>query len=133
MFQPRPIDLLRESVRTKLPWGQARVALALLVDGPAFEPPEPPVAVPIIAAALNLSPNTVKTHLRRIRRGHPELWAEIVAERGQRFARWHADVLQRRRTRSRLWGKRRWAQRVRRETGRWPWEHHLYTNRSIDV
>jgi hypothetical protein len=93
-----------------------------LVEGPAFDPPEPPVTVAVIAEAVGLSMNTVRTHLRRIQAGHPELWAEIATERAARFQRWHQDVALRRRDRSRLWGKRRWAARVRRETGRWPWE-----------
>jgi hypothetical protein len=101
---------------------QAEVVRALLVEHPAFEPSNPPIAIDVIADALGVRPSTIKTHLRRIRRRHPGLYAEVMAHRSRAFERYHATVAEARRERSRRWGKRRWAARYRAEHGRWPWD-----------
>ena len=101
---------------------QAQVLRALLVEGPEFAPPEPPVSIEIAAAALGIARSTVKEHLRRVSRLHPEVYTAVMAHRRAQFAGWHAAVAEARRERSRRWGKRRWAARYRAERGSWPWE-----------
>jgi hypothetical protein len=51
-LDPSPVVALRARLRAELPPGQARVGFALLVDGPEFEPPEPPVTLAIISEAF---------------------------------------------------------------------------------
>jgi hypothetical protein len=116
------LAVLRARIIAELPQRQARVAHALLVDGPEFDPPEAPVTYDLIAEAFGISVPTVREHLRRIARRHPELYASLMDERRRRFERWHLDVAERRRERSRRWGKRRWAYRYKARTGNWPWE-----------
>jgi hypothetical protein len=127
-LSPRPEELelerLRIRVRIELPPGQRRVALALLVDGPEFDPPERPVTYDVIGMGLNIQITTVREHLRRVRRTHPNLFAELMAERRRRLDLWHADVARRRAERSRRWGKHRWASRYRAQHGVWPWLDH---------
>ena len=72
---------------------QADVVRALLTEHPAFEPPNPPVSIEVIALALGVRPSTVKEHLRRIRRRRPELYAQLMAHRRLEFARYHAAVV----------------------------------------
>lgn len=115
------VGRLRIRALVELPPGQATVAQALLVDGPEFEPPEPPVTYDEIALGLGIKVTTVREHIRRIRLLHPELYSDLMAERARRLARWHADVSRRRLERSRRWGKRRWSSRYRNQHGEWPW------------
>lgn len=104
---------------------QTTVLAALLVEHPAFEPPEPPVSYVAIASALGVSLDTVKTHLRRSRARDPELYQRVMTVRRGQFAAYHAAVAGARRERSRQWGKRRWAARYRSEHGAWPWERFV--------
>lgn len=115
------LERLRRRVRIELPPGQAAIAQALLAEAPEFEPPERPVTYDVIAMAFGIQVTTVREHLRRIRRVHPELYANLMAERQNRLDRWHADVARRRLERSRRWGKQRWAARYHSEHGEWPW------------
>ena len=127
-FAPSPEDLelerLRLRVRIELPPGQGRIAQALLVDRPEFMPPERPVEYEVIALAFGIQVTTVREHLRRIQRRHPDLFAALMAERGKRLEAWHADVARRRLERSRRWGKHRWAARYKAQHGTWPWLDH---------
>jgi len=101
---------------------QYAIAQALLIDHPAFEPPNAPVSYAVIAQALGISVNTVKTHIRRLSRRHPELYRQVMARRQAAFADYHAGMAMERRERSRQWGKHRWASRYRAEQACWPWE-----------
>jgi hypothetical protein len=77
-----------------------------------------------VALAFGLSRSTVATHLRRIRRNHPALFAEVWAVRQRQLESWRTQAEAARRERSRLWGKRRWAAKYRRLHGHWPWEEY---------
>jgi transposase len=80
------------------------------------------VSYAIIATALGVSVNTVKTHLRRLRHGHPELYAQLMAHRHPEFEAYHAAVAEARCERSRHRGRRRSAVRYRAEKGNWLWD-----------
>jgi hypothetical protein len=108
-------------IRLELPSGQSTVALGLLVDAPEFKPPERPVTYDVLALAFGIQVATVREHLRRIRRNHPNLFGELMAERSRRLDVWHHDVARRRLERSRRWGKSRWTSRYKVEHGEWPW------------
>jgi hypothetical protein len=110
------VDLLRTRIRAELPRGQARVALGLLCL------PDDPISYPIIAEAFGIHLGTVHTHLRRIHRRHPDLYASIMAERRLQLAARHEAIVEERRLRSLRWGRRRYAARYREAHGRWPWE-----------
>jgi hypothetical protein len=107
---------LRWTIRTELPRGQARVALGLLCL------PEDPVSYRDVAEGLGVHVGTVHTNMRRSRIGHPGLHAKIMAERRRQLAIRHAAVVDERRKRSLLWGRRRYAARYRDAHGRWPWD-----------
>ena len=115
------LEALRLRLRIDLPPGQGAIAQALLVDTPEFEPPGRPITYDVVALALGIQVTTVREHLRRIRQRHPELHAELMAERHRRLDRWHADVALRRRERSRRWGRHLWARRYKALHGVWPW------------
>jgi hypothetical protein len=116
----------RRRIREELPPGQTRIANAFLVSGPEFQYPERPVTVGVVAAAFGLSRSTVASHLRRIRRNHPNLFAEIWSVRQGQLESWRNQAAAARRERSRLWGKRRWAAEYRRLHGHWPWEEYAF-------
>jgi predicted ArsR family transcriptional regulator len=63
-----------------------------LAKHPAFEPPNAPVSIDDVASALGVSPSTVKTHLRRIRRADPARYEALLAARRRAFERYHAAV-----------------------------------------
>ncbi len=115
-LDPSPLDLLEYRVRAELPRGQARVALGLLCL------PEDPVTYSEVAAGLHIHLGTVRTHLGRIRLGHPALYAAVMTERRRQLATRHAAVVEVRRRRSLMWGRRRYAARYRAEHGCWPWQ-----------
>lgn len=118
------VDRLGLWIDRELPAGQAKVARALLVDGPEFEYPERPVTYAVIAAAFAISKSSVATHIRRIRCRHPELHAAIFAERSARLGRWRDQDTDYRRRRSQRWGKQRWAAQYKQANGRWPWDDY---------
>lgn len=109
-------DPLTWRLRHELPRGQARVAVALLCL------PEDPVSYRDVSAGLDIHLGTVHTHLRRIRRRHPTLYAALMAERHRQLKERHAAVVEERRIRSLRWGRRRYAGRYRTKHGDWPWE-----------
>ncbi len=82
-----------------LPPGQCRVALALAVGPRAPTYPE-------LAAGLGLHVGTVYRHLDRIRAHHPEVYAAIMARRGELLARRRTQDLTRERVRRHRWRKR---------------------------
>ena len=114
--EPTALEAVRSRIRAELPWGQARVALALLCL------PDDPVSYGDVATGLGIHLGTVHAHLRRIRMSHSDLYQGIMAERRAQLASRHAAVQDERRLRSLRWGRRRYAVRYRREHGRWPWE-----------
>jgi hypothetical protein len=105
-----------------LPRRQAVVIRALLLQHEAFQLPEPPISYSVITRGMNVSLATVKTHLRRVRRNHPDLYRSVMAIRRQDFQAYHSFIAKVRGERSRRWGRRRWIARYRREHGRSPWE-----------
>lgn len=101
--------------RAVLPAGQFR-AVAAFVGGAAC----PRYAD--CADQLGISPNTLKTHLRRVRLSHPDVWREVAAIRaGQRRAR-HRAAVRRAEEHSERWHKRQSARRYREQFGCYPWE-----------
>jgi transposase len=98
-----------------LPPGRARVALALVVgrDAPTY---------PEVAARLGLGLGTVHTHLKRLRAGHPDVYAAVMAERARQLARRHAAALARDAAHSRRWHRKQANRRFHAQFGYWPWE-----------
>lgn len=74
------------------------------------------------AKVAGISPNTLKTHLQRIRVGEPKLWTEIQAVRKRHLAQRHARALERDEAHSREWHRRQANRRYRERFGCWPWE-----------
>jgi hypothetical protein len=110
--------------------GQLRVVQALLSGSRAAAIPPPTYGG--VATALGCSVGTVHTHLRRVRRAHPELYAAVMAERKRQLAEYHAEVVERERLRSLAWGRRRAAAAYRRAHGRWPWEDYAARRSALD-
>jgi hypothetical protein len=112
---PEGIDparaFLAEQASVTLPRRQAAVIGALLIRHAAFQPPEPPISYGVIATALNVSVATMKTHLRRVRRNHPDLYGSVMAVRRNDFEAYHRVIAEVRRERSRRWGRRLWIAR----------------------
>ena len=75
-----------------------------------------------VANAIGIRSSTVKTYMRRVRVRHADLYESVMARRRLLFDGRHADVLERRRRRSLLWGRRRYAAKYRATFGRWPWD-----------
>ncbi len=98
-----------------LPPGRARVALALIVprDAPTY---------PEVAARLGIGLGTVHTHLKRLRAGHPDVYAAVMAERARQLARRHGAALARDAAHSRRWHRKQANRRFRARYGYWPWE-----------
>ncbi len=98
-----------------LPPGRARVALALIVprDAPTY---------PEVAARLGIGLGTVHTHLKRLRTGHPDVYAAVMAERAQSLTRRHREALARDAAHSRRWQHRQAHRRCYARYGYWPWE-----------
>lgn len=94
---------------------RARVALALIVprDAPTY---------PEVAARLGIGLGTVHTHLKRLRAGHPDVYAAVMAERARQLARRHRAALARDAAHSRRWHRRQANRRFRARYGYWPWE-----------
>lgn len=117
-----PRAYLATEASLTLPRKQAVVIMSLLLEHEAFQPPEPPISYGVIASAMEVSLSTVKTHLRRVRQKHPDLYCSVMAIRLRDFDAYHAFVREARRERSRRWGRRRWIAQYRREHGYSPWE-----------
>jgi transposase len=75
-----------------------------------------------VSEALGLSLGTVYRHMARIRQNHPPLYRDAMSERRRLRHAKHVAALERRRKRSLLWGRRRYAAKYRSLHGRWPWE-----------
>jgi hypothetical protein len=113
---PTEAEVLTFRLRRQLPSGQARVAIALIADDPS------PTSYTQVAENLGLHLGTVHRHLGRIRSIHPALYAELMTLRRRHLAERHVRVDARRRRRSLLWGRQRYAAKYRAEHGVWPWE-----------
>lgn len=98
-----------------VPLGRARVALALIAGRGTPTYPE-------IAARLGIGLGTVHTHLKRLRAGHPDVYAAVMAERARQLARRHAAALARDAAHSRRWHRKQANRRFRARYGCWPWE-----------
>jgi transposase len=109
-------DVLRFRLGRTLRPRQSGVAIAILGDGG-----EPPSYVDV-AQRLGIHVGTVHRHLGRVRRRHPELYAQVMAERKRQLAARHSRVVAGREYRSLLWGRRGYAARYRDEDGAWPWD-----------
>ncbi len=98
-----------------LPPGRARVALALVVgrDAPTY---------PEVAARLGIGLGTVHTHLKRLRAGHPDVYAAVMVERARQLARRHEAALARDAAYSRHWHRKQANRRFYARYGYWPWE-----------
>jgi DNA-binding CsgD family transcriptional regulator len=107
------------AARPHLTPGQRRVAEALLGS------PRGNTYVGV-AAALGISLGTVYTQLRRLRDAWPELYAEIMAIRGEQLANRHSAALWRARAHSQQWHRAQSARRHYRRFGCWPSERRLY-------
>lgn len=111
--RPNPHDLL--ALLHLLPEGQRRVAAMLVSEDTALSYPE-------VAARLEIHLGSVHTHLRRIRKGHPELHSALMAVRQQQLARRHAEAVSRAELHSREWHRRQANRRYYYRFGHWPWE-----------
>jgi len=99
----------------RLPAGQRRVALALVLGPSAPTYPE-------VAARLGVHVGTVHRHLGRVRAKHPEVYAALMAERRWQLERRHERAVERAERRSAEWHRRQANRRYRARYGRWPWE-----------
>ena len=112
--QPHDLsDLL--AMLGRLPAGQSRVALALVLGPSAPTYPE-------VAARLGVHVGTVHRHLGRVRAKHPEVYAALMAERRWQLERRHERAVERAERRSAEWHRRQANRRYRARYGRWPWE-----------
>lgn len=98
-----------------VPSGRARVALALVAgrDAPTY---------PEVAARLGIGLETVHTHLKRLRAGHPDVYAAVMAERARQLAQRHRAALARDAAHSRRWHRKQANRRFYARYGYWPWE-----------
>jgi transposase len=78
------------------------------------------------AKKLGISLGTVYTHLRRLREGWPELYAEVMSIRREQLAIRHTQALWRARRHSDHWHRAQSARRHYRLFGCWPRERKFY-------
>jgi hypothetical protein len=94
---------------------QGRVVAALVADGRCPTRRE-------VADELGVSLGTVHTHLLRVARGHPDVWAEVCRVRALQKQDRHQAAVYRERERSRRWHARKANRRFHAMYGRYPWE-----------
>ena len=98
-----------------LPEGQQRVAVAL-VNGPRAR------TYREVAALLRLHLGTVHQQLRRIRLGHPVVYAALMVYRAHQLTQRHACAVQRAESHSHEWRRRKANRRFYYALGRWRWQ-----------
>ena len=102
-------------VLSGVPAGRRRVAQVLIGGRRARTYTE-------VARALGVHLGTVYEHLRRLRLRHAEVYAAVMAVRGEQLAERHARAVERAAAHSRAWFRRKAARTYYYRYGRWPWE-----------
>lgn len=108
-------DALLTRLCEELPPRQQEAALLLTSGQPALTYPE-------AAGQMGVSLGTLYTHLKRIRDGHPELYALLMEARKKRLGARHALAVARAEAHSRQWHRKQANRRYYYRFGHWPWE-----------